>query len=187
MNFNTHSNLEGKHAFLSASKYHWTNYDKEKLAAVWRSWQATQRGTELHDFAKRCIELRQRLPKSRNTLNQYVNDAIGFRMTPEQPLYFSDNCFGTADAISFNERTDELRIHDLKTGETPASIRQLEVYAAIFCLEYKKKPEELSMELRIYQNGEMVVHNPEPQDIRRIMETIIQFDRVIEKLKIKES
>lgn len=187
MNFNTHYDLEGKHAFLSASKYHWTNYDPEKLEIVWRSWKAAQHGTELHDFAKRCIELKQRLPKSHNTLNQYVNDAIGFRMTPEQPLYFSDNCFGTADTISFNEKTGELRIHDLKTGETPASHRQLEVYAAMFCLEYKKKPEELTFELRIYQSGEVSITNPDPKDIRDIMNTIIRFDRIIEKLKAKES
>jgi hypothetical protein len=31
----------------------------------------------------------------------YVNDAIGYQMTPEQPIYYSENCVGTADAISF--------------------------------------------------------------------------------------
>lgn len=183
MIFNRHSNIEGKHAFLSASKYHWLNYDSDKLRQVWQNHLALERGTELHDFARRCVKLGVRLPKSKNTLNQYVNDAIGFRMTPEQPLYFSDNCFGTCDAIAFDEKTNCLRIHDLKTGETPASLRQLEIYAAIFCHEYKKRPEELSIILRIYQNGEIVEESPDAKDIRHIMNLIVQFDRVIEKEK----
>ena len=161
MNFNRHFEIEGKHAFLSASKYHWVNYDSEKLKTAYWNYRAAERGTELHDFAKRCIKLGIRLPKSKNSLNQHVNDAIGFRMVPEQPLYFSDNCFGTADAISFDEKTRMLRIHDLKTGETPASPKQLEIYAAIFCHEYKKNPQEISIELRIYQGGEVLQHFPD--------------------------
>ena len=118
MTFNDHSRLRGQHAFLSASKYSWINYDPDKLAVVYTNFMATQKGTELHEFAAKCIELGQKLPRSKKTLNNYVNDAIGFRMTPEQVLYYSDNCFGTADAICF--RDDILRIHDLKTGAIPA-------------------------------------------------------------------
>ena len=109
MKFNPHSNLVGQHAFLSASKYHWINYDEDKLANAYTRFLATQRGTELHDFACTCIKLGQKLPRSNKTLNMYVNDAIGFKMTPEQPLYYSDNCFGTADAIAF--KNDILRKH----------------------------------------------------------------------------
>ena len=86
MNFNKHFDLEGRHAFLSASKYHWINYEESQLETAYTRFQATQRGTELHEFARRCIELRQKLPISKKTLNMYVNDAIGFNMTPEQPL-----------------------------------------------------------------------------------------------------
>ena len=132
MNFNKHSALEGQHAFLGASKYHWINYDEIKVADSYSRYLATLRGTTLHDFAARCITLGQKLPKSKKTLNMYVNDAIGFRMTPEQVLYFLNNCFGTADAIAF--RDGFLRIHDLKTGTTPAHMEQLEIYAALFCL-----------------------------------------------------
>ena len=114
MNFAKHSNLEGQHAFLSASGYHWINYSEEKIADAYAKYRAAQRGTALHAFAAQCIKLGQRLPKSQKTLNMYVNDAIGYKMTPEQILYYSPNCFGTADAISF--RKDILRIHDLKTG-----------------------------------------------------------------------
>ena len=91
MNFNRHSNLEGQHAFLGASKYHWIFYDEAKVAEYFKRSLAAQKGTELHAFAAQCIRLRQKLPKTRKTLNMYVNDAIGYRMTPEQILYFSQN------------------------------------------------------------------------------------------------
>lgn len=181
MNFNTHYELEGQHAFLSASKYHWINYDTEKLADSYEKYLAIQRGTRLHAFACECIKLGQKLPRSNKTLNMYVNDAIGFKMTPEQVLYFSNNCFGTADAISFNKGI--LRIHDLKTGYTPASMKQLEVYSSLFCLEYDTNPRDIEIELRIYQSDEVLVHTPDPDDIYDIMDKIVIFDKEIEKLK----
>lgn len=184
MNFNKHFALEGQHAFLGASKYHWINYDEEKVADSYTKFLAVQKGTVLHSFAAQCITLGQKLPKTNKTLNMYVNDAIGFRMTPEQVLYFSENCFGTADAISF--RNDFLRIHDLKTGVTPAHIEQLEVYAALFCLEYKIKPKDIGIELRIYQSDEVLCHNPTEDDILPIVDKIITFDKIIEKLKEQE-
>ena len=185
MNFNKHSSLEGQHAFLGASKYHWINYSEEKVADSYLKFLATQKGTELHEFAAQCIKLGQKLPKSKKTLNMYVNDAIGFRMTPEQPLFFSENCFGTADSISFRDKL--LRIHDLKTGVTPAHIEQLEIYAALFCLEYKMKPSDIDIELRIYQSDEILYFNPTAEDIVPIMDKIITFDKVITKLKAEES
>lgn len=181
MNFNDHSKLQGQHAFLGASKYHWINYDEEKIADAYAKFQAVQQGTVLHDFAAQCIRLGQKLPKSQKTLNEYVNDAIGFKMTPEQVLYYSDNCFGTADAISF--RNGYLRIHDLKTGSIPAHMEQLEIYAALFCLEYKYKPDDISIELRIYQNNEIVFFNPTGDDISPIMDKIVAFDKIIDELK----
>ena len=183
MNFNKHYSLEGKHAFLGASKYHWINYDEDKLINSYTKYQATLNGTILHDFACQCITLGQKLPKSQKTLNMYVNDAIGFKMKPEQVLYYSDNCFGTADAIIF--RNNLLRIHDLKTGVTRAHMEQLEIYAALFCLEYNKKPSDIDMELRIYQNNEILVHNPTVEDILPIMDKIITFDKLIDKMKIE--
>ena len=183
MNFKKHSSLEGKHAFLGASKYHWINYDDEKLIESYSKFQATLNGTILHDFACQCITLGQKLPKSQKTLNMYVNDAIGFKMKPEQVLYYSDNCFGTADAIVF--RNNLLRIHDLKTGVTRAHMEQLEIYAALFCLEYNQKPSDIDMELRIYQNNEILVHNPTVEDILPIMDKIITFDKLIDRMKME--
>lgn len=183
MNFKKHSDLEGKHAFLSASKYHWINYDEEKLSDTYLKYLATQRGTELHAFACQCIRLGVKLPRTRKTLNMYVNDAIGYKMTPEQPLYYSENCFGTADAISFNKNL--LRIHDLKTGVSPTSMHQLEIYAALFCLEYQKQPQDIDMELRIYQSGEVYVHEPPSDDILEIMDKIILFDKRIDEIEME--
>jgi hypothetical protein len=181
MNFNKHSNLEGQHAFLSASKYHWINYDEEKLIVTFSKYQAAQRGTELHELACRCIQLGVKLPRTNKSLNLYVNDAIGFKMKTEQVLYYSDNCFGTADTISF--RKNILRIHDLKTGATPASIKQLLIYAALFCLEYNIEPIEIEIELRLYQSNEVLVDIPEPEEIFNIMDKIIMFDKRIEQIK----
>lgn len=181
MKFMQHSGLEGKHSFLSPSKYHWINYSSEKLRSVYSNFLAAQKGTELHAFAKQCILLGERLPRNNRTLNLYVNDAIKYRMTPEQPLYYSVNCFGTADAISFEENV--LRIHDLKTGDSPVSMNQLMVYAAIFCLEYSKDPEELEITLRIYQNDEVLVYTPAIGEIMVIMNTIREFDKIIESMK----
>ena len=183
MNFKKHSDLEGRHAFLSASKYHWINYDEEKLSDTYLKYLATQRGTELHAFACQCIRLGVKLPRTRKTLNMYVNDAIGYKMTPEQPLYYSENCFGTADAISFNKNL--LRIHDLKTGVSPTSMHQLEIYAALFCLEYRKQPQDIDMELRIYQSGEVYVHEPPSDDILEIMDKIILFDKKIDEIEME--
>ena len=184
MNFNKHSNLEGQHAFLGASKYHWINYSEDKVAESYSKFLATQKGTVLHDFAAQCISLGQKLPKSQKTLNMYVNDAIGFKMTPEQVLYYSDNCFGTADTIAF--RDNLLRIHDLKTGVIPAHMEQLEIYAALFCLEYKIKPGNIEFELRLYQNDEILIHNPTAEDIAPICDKIITFDKIITKIKLEE-
>lgn len=184
MRWNTHFELAGKHAFLGASQWHWINYDEEHLEERWRRVSATQRGTILHDFAAQCISLGQKLPRSDKTLNMYVNDAIGFKMKPEQILYYSENCFGTADAICFRNGT--LRIHDLKTGVTPTHMEQLLVYASLFCLEYRVKPADISMELRIYQNDEVVIHKPEVDEVAPIIDKIITFDKVLKKIQAEE-
>ena len=181
MNFNRHWELRGKHAFLSASNYHWLNYDSDKLISVYENFKAKERGTRLHEFACEAIELGVKLSNSKRTLNRYVNDAIGYGMTPELILYYSDNCFGTADAIKFDGT--ELRIHDLKTGKTPASFHQLEIYAALFCLEYDVNPSEIDIYLRIYQLDEVLEETPDADEILAIMDIIIEFDKVIANLR----
>lgn len=181
MDFNDHYYLEGKHAFLSASSYHWIRYDEDKLAKTFINQKAKQRGTELHSLAHDLIRLGVKLPASPKTLNLYVNDAIGFKMNPEQVLMYSDNAFGTADAICF--RKNKLRIHDLKTGEHQASFEQLEVYCAFFCLEYSMSPFDIQMELRLYQNDECTIFEPDPDKIVHIMDRLITFDKLLNTLK----
>lgn len=181
MDFNEHLKLKNKHAFLSPSNYHWLNYTDEKLIKVYRGYQSVNRGTELHELAAKCIKLGVKLPSSRKTLNMYVNDAVGYGMIPEQILYYSDNCFGTADAILFKKNL--LRIHDLKTGLTKASMSQLEIYAALFCLEYSYKPSDIRMELRLYQSDEVDVYEPPAGDIAYVMDKIVTLDRIVEELK----
>lgn len=181
MTFNKHSELEGMHAFLSPSKYHWLGYDEEKLTNSYLNSLAVMRGTELHAFAEQCVRLGINLPDERKTLNMYVNDAIGFKMTPEQPLAYSANCFGTADAICF--RKNLLRIHDLKTGQTPADIRQLLIYNALWCLEYGKKPDKVKSVLRIYQNDEIFEYEPEKNEVQETMEKIVWANKILEGLQ----
>lgn len=181
MQFNSHSALIGKHAFLSPSSYHWVNYNEQKLDARYVAVRAAARGIALHELAHQAIRLGVKLSKADRTMSAYVRDGIGFKMNVEQVLYYSDNCFGTADTICFRHNT--LRIHDLKSGITRTSEHQLEVYAALFCLEYDMNPFEINIELRIYQNEEIRVYIPDAETIVRIMEKIVMFDRRIEALK----
>lgn len=184
MKFNSHLNLVGKHAILGASSYHWLRYDENKVANMYTNMMAKQRGTELHDLAARLIKHNQKLQRSKQTLNCYVNDAIGFKMKPEQILVYSENCFGTADAISF--RDNILRIHDLKTGETPVHMEQLMIYAALFCLEYAVKPKDIKIFLRIYWCNDVIECTPDPEDISLIMDKIVSFDSIINQIKTQE-
>jgi Protein of unknown function (DUF2800) len=181
MLFNQHSGLVGKHAFLSPSNYHWLNYDDQKLEARYYAVTSAQRGSDIHALAHEAIRLGIKLSKANQALSTYVNDAIGYKMSCEQILFFSENCFGTADTISF--RRNKLRIHDLKTGITATSEKQLEVYAAIFCLEYGISPFDIEIELRIYQRDEIRIFEPPPELIASIMERIIDFDQHINSIK----
>lgn len=185
MKWNNHSKdiPEGCHAFLGASKHSWLNYTDDKLAEAYENFKAASRGTELHDLAKGLIKNRVKLPRSKQTLNMYVNDAIGFKMDPEVPLKYSENCFGTADAIYYSDKKKELRIHDLKTGKTKPYMEQLIIYAALFFLEYKKVPGETTIELRIYFQDDIIICNPEADDILPVMDKIIRFDKIIKKIE----
>ena len=181
MNFVRHSNLNGLHAPFSPSQSSWLRYDDDRAMEVFLNKKAAEMGTRLHAWAKETIDLGIKQPKSKKTLYAYVNDAIGFKMTTEVVLFYSERFFGTADSISF--RDNFLRIHDLKTGKIKADMEQLEIYAALFCLEYKVKPESIGMELRLYQNDEVIYHNPTPEDIHAIMDKIVHLDQVIQTLE----
>lgn len=205
MIFNKHDELVGRHAFLGASQHSWVNWDEEKTILSLKNSYAQKVGTLVHSKANTMI-LRGRPIRKQDipglelgldlylfengvplyaynaqglvkNLVPYVNDCIGFRMSPEQPLKYSDKCFGTADAIAYNEKKKELRIHDLKTGQSPTSMDQLLVYSALFFLEYSKieaiDVEETRVELRIYQSEEIALYEPPPEEVMQWMDTIV--------------
>lgn len=185
MIFNRHLNLEGLHAPFSPSQSSWLRYSDDRAAEVYLNKKAAEMGTRLHAWAAETIQLGLKQPRSKKTLYAYVNDAIGYSMETEVVLFYSERFFGTADAISF--KNNFLRIHDLKTGKHPASIEQLEVYAALFCLEYNVNPFDIEMELRIYQNDEPPEpYNPDPNDIKAIMKHIIHLDNLLQKIDNEE-
>lgn len=176
---------DGSHAFLSPSSYAWFNYDDDKLLKTYISKLASARGTYIHDLASRLIKTRTRLPDTKDTLNQFVNDSISFKMESERKLWYSKFCFGTADAIWADY--EHLKIFDLKTGKTKASFMQLKIYAALFFLEYS--PYKISnmkdIELRIYQDNNFRVEKPEIDDIVPVMDKIVHFSKLLEMLEDK--
>ena len=186
MHFNQHFDLAGKHAFLSASGNSWLRYTPERLEQVYLNSLKKQEGTEIHAFASMAIKHRFKLARLKKALNMFVNDAIGFKMESEQVLYYSDNCFGTADAISFKDR--ELRIHDLKTGDGFVDhFYQLDVYAALFCLEYGiPDPSKIRIVQRLYQNNGFTEQIADPDIIKGTMNKIVESDEILSRLMTEE-
>ena len=185
MIFTKHLNLEGLHAPFGASQSAWLRYDDEKILATYNNMKAKEMGTRLHAWAKETIDLGIKQPRSKKTIYAYVNDAIGYKMDTEVVLFYSPRFFGTADSICFRNGT--LRIHDLKTGVTKVHMEQLMIYAALFCLEYKIKPSDIEMELRIYQSDEVLYHNPTAESISSIMDRIVYLDKMLERLDCEEA
>lgn len=180
MKFNEHWNLRGQHAFLSPSDPSWLHYDAEKLVKKRKAELAKQEGTELHELAERLIKKKRRLPEGGDYFDEYVNDAIGFRMEPEVILYYSKLCFGCADTIKFDEKYKILRVHDLKTGATKPHHEQLETYCALYCLEYDVRPSDIEFECRIYQKNKPIdIWHPGSDIIFPIMNTIVSDDRYL--------
>lgn len=187
MNFNKHYDLEGKHAFLSPSKMSWLRYSRDDMRNAYFNAMAAARGTKLHAMAKDLITEGIKVRGNKQTFAAYVNDAIGYGMTPEQPLYFSQNCFGTTDAITYKDGL--LRIHDLKTGVGPAHLEQLEIYAALFMLEYERalsiKPMDTKIVLRIYQNDDVTEEELDPEQLKSIMDIIREKDEWVDELRME--
>ena len=210
MVFERHSELEGLHAFLSPSQYHWINDTEEELRDRYFNAQTTEMGTKLHQYAHDAIELGRLQRQNHDTVNMFINDAIGYGMSSEQPLFYSWQCFGTADAILYKKNA--LRIHDLKTGKTKAHFEQLRIYAALFCLEYQRKvrnmrksgmsdidianeldvnSKELHFDplqmngiiLRIYQFNTIEEEVADPEEIQALMDIIVADNEILRKIK----
>lgn len=182
MRFKSNSAFAGKHAFLSASSPGWLNdEDEDKLLYRYNTSQMAAMGTKRHALAAELIRQGEKLPDTRRTLNAYVNDAIGYMMTPEHTLFYSVNAFGTPDAISFDVPEMFLRIHDLKMGRIQASFKQLWVYAGFFALEYDVRPVDFRAELRIYQNDDMRVEVVDPVELTRVVSKIKRFNELVDE------
>lgn len=181
MQFNEHSALRDRHAFLSPSKSSWLRYDYTQLENRFHSWKAARRGTDLHALAHEAIRLGIKLDTGEQALAAYVKDAIDLGMVCEQPLYYSEHCFGCADTICFDG--GNLIIHDLKTGITPSKLEQLLVYAALFCLEYQIDPHDINIHVAIYQRDAKLEDDANPDEIAAIMLKIIEFDNYVESLR----
>lgn len=182
MNFNRHLELKDKHAILSPSKPYWLTYSPDQIKNFVLSQQAAARGTRLHDLAAKLIEEGFKLRGTTQTLVAYVNDAIGYGMTPEVGLKYSDTCFGHADAIDYNHGI--LRIHDLKTGTGQTHMEQLEIYAALFLLEYERvlgvNPLNTKVNLRIYQNDDIQEYTPDKDRIQEVVYAIKTQDAAVQ-------
>lgn len=186
MVFNRHRELEGRHAILSPSKYYWIGYSDEKLTEWLQHYKAMSEGVETHDFARRCIERGVKLSKRKKTLNMYVNDAISYGLTPEQVLYYTPNCFGTADAIGVTD--DDLYIFDLKTGETRADMRQLEIYAGLFSLEYPREWSNIGhVYLRIYQSNNIREVEEAKEEIDAVAARIVEANAILDDMPFSQN
>lgn len=62
-------------------------------------------------------------------------------------------------------------------------MEQLEIYAALFCLEYKIKPEDIHIELRIYQNDDIEIFEPTSDEINNIINKIKHLNKVLENVE----
>lgn len=173
---------EGSHALFSASKYHWINYDEDKMIEMYVNSKATKVGTELHEMAALLIKNKCKLPDDHTNLSNYVNDGIMYGMTPEVQLYYSNFFFGTADTLSAID--DILRIHDLKTGKTKPSMKQLYVYVALYLLENGFTFDDFQdIETRLYWAGEVLIEHPGAEIIVPIMDKIVTVDKILQKME----
>lgn len=184
MKFKKHSEVEGRHALLSASKYHWINDDDEALISRVEKANAAAHGTRLHAFAAEAIQLRQKMENNSKTINLYVNECIGYGMEVEVVLFYTWYAFGTADAIQFRQEDDGrfvLRIFDLKTGTSKASFTQLVAYAALFCLEYEIKPMTIDYDLRIFQNDDIHYYECDPEEVAYVVDRYKEANKLVTK------
>ncbi len=207
MYFNDHHEFEGKHAFLGASQYHWMDWNDEILKQRWINSFAQDIGTIIHELASTCIKKKIKLNESdvnlviitllkngipMNVFNphrilanlmNFVNDCIDENMLSEVILFYSELAFGTTDAIKFDEIKKILKIKDYKNGRVPAKMNQLLIYAALFCLEYDKNPNDFTTELSIYQNEDVVTYFPSANEIQAYMDKIRDTELKVRDIK----
>lgn len=182
--FNFHASLAGKHSILSPSKYTWANKDDAVFYDWYSAEGAKEYGTKQHALASSLIKMGQKLPNTRQTLNMFVNDSLRFGCSSEVTLFYSEYCFGAADAIRYRPEKHDLLVMDLKTGlKVDGHMEQLYIYSSLFCLEYHIRPGDLTFTTRIYQFNEIREENPTVDEIAHIMDSIISKDKLIREIR----
>lgn len=173
--FEPRPDLEGRHALLSPSQYHWIRYDEDKFDRIYHTRLAAARGTAEHEFAAMAIKLGRRQPANKDSLNMFINDSIRWRLEPEVALYADEMFFGHADAAGYKKGV--FRVSDYKSGETKTSMDQLKCYVALFCIQFDMSPFEFNAEMRIYQFNEIREELAEPHDIMIIIDRWKTFSK----------
>lgn len=176
----THWHIKGKHAFLAPSNYAWQNYDSDKAVKTYRNQMQKDLGTKIHEFASYLIKQKRKVPDLNSTFFSFVNDCIDESMESEVGLYYSDWAFGTADAIKFDDGV--LKIFDLKTGKTKASMKQLIAYAALFCLDYGYDPLSIQYEFRIYQSDSVIKEDGDAEEVKKVYLKYIELTEALNNL-----
>lgn len=159
---------------------------KEVESYIYNKYKMLTDDGSVPEYAKKLISHLNTIPREVfDALKCYINDGTGFKMTTEQALIYNDKLYGHADTICF--RDNFLRIHDLKTGDNPAHMEQLETYAALFVLNYGPKfnfkLKDIHIELRLYQWDAITVHTPTVEDIAPIMDKIITVTKLAEDVE----
>lgn len=115
------------------------------------------------------------------TVKKFVNDSIVEHMESEQEVGYSEKFWGTSDAIKY--KNGLLQVFDLKTGTSQAKPEQLYIYAALYCLQHTVNPFENLIEIRLYQNDDVYIENPDPKLIMDIMDKIVHLNKVLTKFE----
>lgn len=175
-NWNNHRRIAGRHSELSPSQYSWVNYDDNKLLSVHTNRMRVEEGTKKHEYASMAIKLGIKQRRANDALTMFINDAIRYDMDSEVMLSYDDDyAFGTTDAIFLDVDKRQLKVFDLKTGQTKASFIQLDVYVAYCLLEYGLDPHDFEIEERIYQYDGFEAQEPDPDAIFDLMMLIVRF------------
>lgn len=172
------------HAIMSPSQNAWLNYDEAKLYKLFHQKNIKALGSRLHEFVKEAISLKRRLAGN-DSISCFTNDCIKHNMVPEYFIFYSENAFGTADAIYYSKTEGVLKIFDLKTGMNKASFKQLELYACYFLLSMDIKP-IIKIILRIYQFNEIFEFQPKQKDLEDLMNRIVWIDNLLNSFKLEE-